>query len=125
MLLRLTNRFLSTTGRKAEFNHIWLATKIGWFSAVIDSHRTGHMLSGVDVVPIFSICIAYAATLSSMELPTFNESRDYRWVMSISKTNWVQLALAVDYGSFMNEVAKNQGQANKREAYKAVYSAMY
>jgi hypothetical protein len=49
--------------------------------------------------------------------------------MSISKTNWVQLAdrlaFGVDYGSFMNEVEKNRGQANKREAYRAVYSAIY
>jgi hypothetical protein len=130
MLLRLTNLTLGFTQKKGRVNHIWLATKIGWFSVVIDAHRPGNVLIRSRCrVDIFNLYRAHAATLSSMELPTSDESRDYRWTMSISKTNWVQLAgrlaVAVDYGSFMNEVEKNQGQANKREAYKSVYSTMY
>jgi hypothetical protein len=59
---------------------MWLFTETGFYSVVIDNQRKGRML-------IRSRCKANAANLygehheelPSMEAPSSDESRDYRW----------------------------------------------
>ena len=63
--------------------------------------------------------------LPSIEHPTSDEARDYRWRMSISKADWVQLAArlaeAVDYSNFKNAVHDQPDQLNKNRAYLAIW----
>jgi hypothetical protein len=67
--------------------------------------------------------------LPSMERPTSDESRDYRWRMSISKADWVQLATrlaeAVDYSNFKNAVHDQPDQLNKGRPYLAIWRIMH
>jgi hypothetical protein len=61
--------------------------------------------------------------LPSIGRPTSDESRDYRWRMSISKADWIRLAArlaeAVDYSNFKNAVHDQPDQGNKGRAYLA------
>ena len=67
--------------------------------------------------------------LPSIERPTSDEARDYRWRMSISKTDWVLLAAslaeAVDYSNFKNAVHDQPDQINKGRAYLAIWRIMH
>ena len=67
--------------------------------------------------------------LPSLERPTSDESRDYRWRMSISKADWVQLAArlaeAVDYANFKNAVHDQPDQLNKGRAYLSIWRIMH
>jgi hypothetical protein len=108
---------------------MWLFTISGFYSVVIDNQRKGRML-------IRSRCQADAAnlyrdhheTLASMEAPTSDESRDYRWRISVSKADFVtlasRLAEAVDYSNFKSACAKRPDQGNKIEALHEVWATM-
>jgi hypothetical protein len=67
--------------------------------------------------------------LPSIERPTSDESRDYRWRMSIGKADWVQLAArlaeAVDYSNFKNAVHDQPDQGNKGRAYLSIWRVMH
>ena len=64
-----------------------------------------------------------------MEPPTSDERRDYRWRMSISKTDWVQLAARlaqmVDYPNFKSAVRRRADQANKSVPYMDIWTTMH
>ena len=64
-----------------------------------------------------------------MRKPTSDETRDYRWRLSISKRDWVKLAgllaAAVDYPNFKAEVHRRRDQANKGRAYAEVWATMH
>jgi hypothetical protein len=70
-----------------------------------------------DIVNLYD---AHAGTLSSMEKPTSDESRDYRWRMSVSREDWIvlagRLAAAVDYSNFKSAVHDRPNQRNKSMA---------
>jgi hypothetical protein len=67
--------------------------------------------------------------LPSLERPTSDESRDYRWRMSIGRADWVQLAArlaeAVDYSNFKNAVHDQPDQGNKGRAYLSIWRVMH
>jgi hypothetical protein len=67
-------------------------------------------------------------TLKSMEPPTSDPLRDYRWRISISKTDWAklaaQLAAAVDYPNFKARVHERTDQANKGRPYLRIWGTM-
>jgi hypothetical protein len=108
---------------------MWLFTKTRFYSIIIDNQRAGRML-------IRSRCKADAANLyrdhhkelASMEPPTSDESRDYRWRISISPGDWLKLATRladqIDYSNFKSEVHKRADQANKTAPYHEVWATM-
>ena len=67
--------------------------------------------------------------LPSIGRPTSDESRDYRWRMSISKADWIRLAArlaeAVDYSNFKNAVHDQPDQGNKGRTYLAIWRVMH
>jgi hypothetical protein len=106
---------------------MWIASKIGWFSIVVDVQREDRMLirARADISNLF-----YAnQDLPSLERPTSDESRDYRWRMSIGRADWVQLAArlaeAVDYSNFKNAVHDQPDQGNKGRAYLRIWHVMH
>jgi hypothetical protein len=70
-----------------------------------------------------------AKDLASVEKPTSDESRDYRYRMSLDKLDWVvlasRLAAAIDYSNFKSAVAKEPSQRNKNEACHDVWATLY
>ena len=110
---------------------MWIASVSGWFSVVVDAQRPpGWMLVRARCrADIWNLYSAHAATLSSMEPPTSDERRDYRWRMSISKTDWVQLAARlaqmVDYPNFKSAVHRRADQANKSVPYMDIWTTMH
>jgi hypothetical protein len=108
---------------------MWLATKSGWFSVVVDLEREYRMLirarCRADIFNLFNA----NQDLQSIERPTSDESRDYRWRMSIGKADWVQLAArlaeAVDYSNFKNAVHDQPDQLNKGRAYLSIWRVMH
>jgi hypothetical protein len=95
---------------------------------VVDLEREDRMLirarCRADIFNLFNA----NQDLPSMERPTSDESRDYRWRMSIGKADWVQLAArlaeAVDYSNFKNAVHDQPDQINKGRAYLAIWRVM-
>jgi hypothetical protein len=108
---------------------MWIASTKGWFSVVIDTRRPGRML--VRACCRQDIADLYEANkdLASIEKPTSDESRDYRWRMSLDRQDWLtlvgQLAAAVDYPNFKSAVAKEPSQQNKSEAYHDVWTTLH
>jgi hypothetical protein len=108
---------------------MWLATKNGWFSVVIDLERPDRMLirarARADIFNLFDANHDFP----SLERPISDESRDYRWRMSIGKADWVQLAArlaeAVDYSNFKNAVHDQPDQGNKGRAYLTIWHVMH
>jgi hypothetical protein len=109
---------------------MWLATEIGWFSVVIDSqHGDDRMLirarCKADIYNLFDL---YRRDLTSMEPPTSDESRDYRWRMSISRREWISLAAKlasnIDYSNFKDVVHQRPDQGNKSTAYARIWGTM-
>jgi hypothetical protein len=96
---------------------------------VVDLGREDRMLirarARADIFNLFDV----NQDLLSLERPTSDESRDYRWRMSISKGDWVQLAArlakAVDYSNFKNAVHDQPDQLNKGRAYLAIWRVMH
>ena len=109
---------------------MWIACVDGFFSAVIDKIEPGRMLIRArckrDIQNLYS---RYRKACPSMRKPTSDETRDYRWRLSISKRDWVKLAgllaAAVDYPNFKAEVHRRRDQANKGRAYAEVWATMH
>jgi hypothetical protein len=109
---------------------MWLATTKGWFSVVIDNQRPGRMLVRARCrADIFNLYNEHHETLASMEEPTSDPSRDYRWRMSVSKEDFVKLtgrlAEAVTYSNFKSAVHDRKDQQNKSSAYVKVWQTMH
>jgi hypothetical protein len=64
-----------------------------------------------------------------MRKPTSDETRDYRYWLSISKRDWVkladELASEVDYPNFKSAVHNRPDQANKNGPYLEIWSTMH
>jgi len=65
-----------------------------------------------------------------MRKPTGDETRDYRWRLSISKRDWVkvaaELASDVDYPTFKSAVHdRGPDQDNKGRPYLEIWSIMH
>jgi hypothetical protein len=108
---------------------MWIASKLGFFSVVIDNQRAGRMLVRARCkADIFNLFDANE-DLKSMEPPTSDESRDYRWRLSLDKTDWLRLACrlaqGIDYGNFKSEVAKHPEQGSKLHAYHQVWHELW
>ena len=108
---------------------MWIASKIGWFSVVVDLERPDGMLIRARArADIFNLFTANK-DLPSIGRPTSDESRDYRWRMSIGKADWIRLAArlaeAVDYSNFKNAVHDQPDQLNKGRAYLAIWRVMH
>jgi hypothetical protein len=96
---------------------------------VIDSQNDGRMLIRSRCkADIHNLYREHAAALSSMTPPTSDESRDYRWRISLSKADFVtlasRLAEAVDYSNFKSAVAKRPDQANNSGPLHEVWAVM-
>lgn len=107
---------------------MWLATQIGFFSVVIDSKREGRMLVRARCkADIYNLFDAHR-DLKSMEPPTSDERRDYRWRMSISREDWVtlagRLAGAIDYPNFKNAVLQREDQHHKHYYYVEMWGVL-
>jgi hypothetical protein len=108
---------------------MWLAAKFGWFSIVVDLEREDRMLirarCRADIFNLFEANQDFA----SLERPNSDESRDYRWRMSIGRADWVQLAArlaeTVDYSNFKNAVHDQPDQLNKGRAYLSIWRVMH
>jgi len=108
---------------------MWIASTLGWFSVVIDNERPGRMLVRArcrqDALNLYEA----NKDLASIEKPTSDPTRDYRYRLSIDKLDWVvlasRLAQAVDYSNFKSEVAKQPSQRNKHDAYHEVWATLY
>jgi hypothetical protein len=108
---------------------MWLATVKGWFSVVIDNQRAGRMLVRArcrqDIMNLYN---EHHETLPSIELPTSDPSRDYRWRMSVSKEDFVKLAArlaeTVTYSNFKTAVHDRPDQQNKTLAYGKLWQTM-
>ena len=101
-----------------------LATKFGWFS-VVDRQREDRMLVRARCrADIFNLFDAHQ-DLPTIEQPSSDQSRDYRWRMLITKSDRVQLAAwlaaAVDYSNFKNAVRDQPDRLNKGRAYLSVW----
>jgi hypothetical protein len=109
---------------------MWIFSKTGFFSVVVDSQREGFMLVRARCRrDVWNLYDKHAATLSSIEPPKSSETRDYRWRLSIAKQDWIQLAARlaaqIDYSNFKSEVTKQPSQANKSEAYHHVWQELW
>jgi len=107
---------------------MWLCTKTGFFSVVIDRQRPGRMLVRARCRQDIENLYEMAKDLASIEKPTSDESRDYRYRMSVDREDWLRLACRsaqrVDYDNFKSAVAKEPSQQNKLEAYHEVWAAL-
>jgi len=109
---------------------MWIACVDGFFSTVIDKMEPGRMLIRArckrDIQNLYS---RYRKACPSMRKPTSDETRDYRWRLSISKRDWVKLAAElaseVDYPNFKSAVHDRPDQANKSRAYAEVWATMH
>ena len=106
----------------------WIFSVRGLFSVVIDNQTRN------DVSPCslrqdgFNLFNDDQAILPSMIRPVSDESRDYRWRLSITRDDWITLAgrpaAAVDYTNFKSEVAKRSDQQNKSGPYHETWAVM-
>ena len=71
----------------------------------------------------------YRKVCPSMRKPTSDDTRDYRWRLSISKRDWVKLAAElaseVDYPNFKSAVHDRPDQDNKGRPYLEIWSIMH
>ena len=70
----------------------------------------------------------YRHKCPSMQKPTSDEARNYRWRLSVTKEDWVTLAgilaAAVDYSNFKDAVYKRKDQDGKAAAYLEIWRVM-
>jgi hypothetical protein len=107
---------------------MWMATVSGFFSVVTDTQRPGRMLIRARCrADIFNLYNAHQG-LKSMEPPTSDEMRDYRWRISIDRIDWIilagRLAQEVDYPNFKSAVHQHPDQSNKNGPYLQTWSTM-
>jgi hypothetical protein len=109
---------------------MWIASKIGFFSVVTDSKREGRLLIRARCrADMFNLYEGFGKQLASMEPPTSDETRDYRWRVSINRADWITLAAKlaeeVNYPNFKSEVHRRPDQDNKSGPYMAIWSVMH
>jgi len=109
---------------------MWLATLDGFFSTVIDLQEPGRMLIRARCEKdIKNLHRRFRAKCPSMRRPTSDETRDYRWRLSISKRDWVklvaELANEVHYPNFKSAVHQRPDQDNKSRPYLEIWSIMH
>src|SRR6476646_9903654 len=108
---------------------MWLVTVKGFFSVVTDNQREGRMLVRARCkADIYNLFDSYRECLPSIEKPISDESRDYRWRMSISKSDWIELAARlageIEYTNFKSTVHERLDQRNKDRAYLEIWGVM-
>jgi hypothetical protein len=125
---------LALLGQKRDIlgvqRYMWLFTADGFFSTVIDKMEPGRMLIRARCErDIQSLYGRFKAKCPSMRKPTSDETRDYRWRLSIGKRDWVKLAAElaseVDYPNFKSAVHRKPDQRNKSRAYAEVWATMH
>jgi hypothetical protein len=108
---------------------MWVATVLGFFSAVKDNE------SGTREVRVLvrARCRADVFNLfdrfkDKITRPTADESRDYRWRVSMKRKDWQKILATlggeVDYSNFKNAVHEHTDQDNKSSAYLSIWAAM-
>jgi hypothetical protein len=108
---------------------MWLFCLDGFFSTVTDLQEPGRMLIRArcekDINNLFN---RYRNKCPSMQKPTSDEVRDYRWRLSVTKEDWGTLAgilaAAVDYSNFRDAVYKRKDQDGKTAAYLEIWRVM-
>jgi len=108
---------------------MWLMTVTGFYSVVTDTQRKGRMVirarTKADIDNLFT---RHKTNCPTMDPPTSDEARDYRYRLSISQKDWIKLAgkLAeeVDYQNFKMAVHERADQANKKAAYAEIWWTM-
>ena len=108
---------------------MWCFCLDGFFSTVTDLQEPGRMLIRArcekDINNLFN---RYRDKCPSMQKPTSDEARDYRWRLSVTKEDWVTLAgilaAAVDYSNFKDAVQKRKDQDGKAAAYLEIWRVM-
>jgi hypothetical protein len=109
---------------------MWIACVDGFFSTVIDKIEPGRMLIRArcekDIKNLYD---RYRDKCPSMREPTSDDSRDYRYRLSVSKRDWVklvaELASNVDYPNFKTAVHQLPDQENKNRPYLEIWSIMH
>jgi hypothetical protein len=109
---------------------MWIACVDGFFSTVIDKMDPGRMLIRArcekDIKNLYD---RYRKVCPSMGKPTSDDSRDYRYRLSVSKRDWVKLAAElaseVDYPNFKSAVHDRPDQENKSQPYLEIWSIMH
>jgi hypothetical protein len=109
---------------------MWIACTDGFFSTVIDKLEPGRMLIRARCEKdIKNLHRRYSTKCPSMRNPTSDETRDYRYRLSISKRDWVklvaELASNVDYPNFKTAVHDRPDQENKSQPYLEIWSIMH
>jgi hypothetical protein len=123
----------TTVGRTPYWGiqrNMWLATVDGFFSTVIDNQEPGRMLIRARCEKdIRNLYDRYRGKCPSMRKPTSDDTRDYRYRLSISKCDWVKLAAElaseVDYPNFKSAVHNRPDQNNKSRPYFKIWSIMH
>jgi hypothetical protein len=86
---------------------MWIACVDGFFSTVLDKMEPGRMLIRArcekDIQNLYG---RYRDKCRSMRKPTSDETRDYRWRLSISKRDWVKLAAELASKSGLSKLQK-------------------
>jgi hypothetical protein len=109
---------------------MWIACVDGFFSTGLDKTEPGRMLIRArcekDIQNLYG---RYRDKCRSMRKPTSDETRDYRWRLSISKRDWVKLAAElankVDYPNFKSAVHDRPDQDNKSRPYLQIWAIMH
>lgn len=108
---------------------MWLFTEKGFYSVVIDAQHDGRMLIRARCrQDAFNLYNAHHETLASMTEPTSDATRDYRWRLSVSKADWIELAALlaseIDYGNFKSACHKRPDQDSKAGALMKVWQIL-
>jgi hypothetical protein len=110
-------------------NQMWCFCLDGFFSIVTDLQEPGRMLIRARCEKdIYNLFNRYRDKCPSMQKPTSDEARDYRWRLSVGKDDWVTLAgilaAAVDYSNFRDAVQERKDQYRKSAGYLEIWRVM-
>jgi hypothetical protein len=108
----------------------WIACVDAFSSTVMDKTEPGRKLIRArcekDIKDLFN---RYRDKCPSMRKPTSDDTRDYRYRLSISRRDWVKLATElaseVDYSNFKNAIHKRSDQDNKSHPYLHIWPIMH
>jgi hypothetical protein len=97
---------------------MWIFSKTGFYSVVIDAQKDGSCSFVSDARWTSQTCTGtITKQLPSMTEPQSNELRDYRWRLGVTREDFVKLAARlaeqVTYSNFKSAVHDRKGQANK------------
>ena len=110
---------------RADPDHMWLISSIGFFSVVRDTHTDGHVLVRARVREDIQALAQRLGERAPKIVHT--PERDYAFRISVPAATWVSLAgeLAgeIDYPNFKDHVAAEQGYERAR-TYGHVWSTL-